>query len=62
MFQKEADKRRESASKLIRDAMSEYKDRHLSRQRSIFDHEPVSVGSVLKDLGPEDDLLEEMSD
>lgn len=31
-----------------------------SKKQSLLDLEPVSVGKVLRPLGPDDDLLEEM--
>ena len=49
-----------SASELIRDAMSEYVEHHFPTGASIFDHAPADVGQVLRPLGADDDLLEEM--
>ncbi|MFP4426620.1 MAG: CopG family transcriptional regulator [Spirochaetaceae bacterium] len=59
-FKQEAEKRAVSASSLIREAMEEYRERRIGSSRSIFDHEPASVGKVIRELGPDDDLLGEM--
>lgn len=32
----------------------------IGSSRSIFDHPPASVGKVIAELGPDDDLMEEM--
>ena len=40
--------------------MFEYAERHFSTGSSVFDHEPASVGKVLRPLEPDDDLMEEM--
>lgn len=49
-----------SASELIRTAMSEYAGTHIPEHTSIFDSQPLSVGRILHDLNPEEDLLGEM--
>lgn len=59
-FKDEAEKRAMSAAALIREAMEEYRERKIGSSRSIFDHEPGSVGKVLREPGADDDLLEEM--
>lgn len=59
-FQDRAKEREASASELIREAMSEYADRHFSTGASVFDHEPVDAGAVTRPLEHDDDLLEEM--
>lgn len=59
-FRKESERRQVSTSKLIRDAMAEYEAQKIREPRSIFDHEPASVGRVLRELTTEDDLLGEM--
>ena len=59
-FQEHAARSNHSASELIRNAMDDYYRSHLSQGGSIFDHEPISVGRVLSELGPDDDLLGEM--
>ena len=59
-FKDEAEKRAVSAAALIREAMAEYRERHIGSSRSIFDHPPASAGTVIAELGPDDDLMEEM--
>ena len=48
------------ASELIREAMADYAERNIPNPESIFDGEPYHVGSILRDLSGEDDLLDEM--
>lgn len=60
-FEEEARKRGVSVAALIGYAMQEYKELHLSNSPSLFDHPPASVGTVISELGPEDDLMDEMS-
>ena len=59
-FQEQAARSNRSASELIRRAMDEYYRAHLAHGESIFDHGPIEVGEVLSELGPDDDLLDEM--
>lgn len=40
--------------------MAEYAERHFGTGRSVFDHAPARVGTVLQPLEREDDLMEEM--
>ena len=48
------------ASELIREAMARYAEYSMPDRPSIFDHEPHRAGAVLRDLSPDDDLLDEM--
>lgn len=59
-FQRRAKDREASASELIREAMSEYAERHFGVGSSVLDHAPASVGKVIRPLERDDDLLEEM--
>ena len=59
-FQGRAKEREQSASELIREAMAEYAERHFGTGRSVFNHAPARVGTVLQPLEREDDLMEEM--
>lgn len=59
-FKEYAARHDRTASELIRNAMDEYRKTYLAKDRSIFDDPPASVGAVLKDLSPDDDILEEM--
>jgi len=47
-------------SELIRQAMEHYRNEKLQPRRSMKDFRPRSTGKVLKPLGSQDDLLEEM--
>jgi hypothetical protein len=49
-----------SAAQLIREAMDDYYRRHLQPGHSVLDIEPLDLGETLRDLSPDDDLLEEM--
>jgi hypothetical protein len=59
-FQRFAEERDRTTSELIREAMEEYRERRIRPRPSLRDIRPASVGSVLRPLGPEDDLLDEM--
>ena len=60
-FQAYAERTDRTTSELIREAMEMFREqRILSRRGSVLDIDPVSAGEVLRPLGPEDDLLEEM--
>jgi predicted CopG family antitoxin len=60
-FQKQAKCMDRTASELIREAMELYRDQRIvQRAASVLEIPTVSVGNVLKPLGPEDDLLAEM--
>lgn len=61
-FQRLARARDRTASELIREAMEDFRERRIARSTTLADLNPVSVGRVLKPLGPDDDLLEEMLD
>ena len=51
-----------TASKLIREAMAEFRERRIARSTTLADLNPVSAGRVLKPLRIDDDLLGEMLD
>lgn len=51
-----------TASELIRQAMEEYRKKHLKSSRSLLEFQPISVGRVIKPLTKDDDLLGEMLD
>ncbi len=49
-------------SELIREAMEAYRREHLMPRRDLTTWLPVSVGSVLQTLQPDEDLLDEMTE
>lgn len=49
-------------SELIREAMEAYRRERLMPRQDLTAWSPVSLGAVLRPLGPEDDLLDEMVD
>lgn len=59
-FQRFARARDRTASELIREAMEDYRERRIIRSTTLADLSPVSVGRVLRPLGRDDDLLQEM--
>ena len=59
-FQEVASRSSRSASELIREAMSEYAERTLPNDVSIFDNAPASVGTIYALPSADDDLLDEM--
>lgn len=59
-FQEVASRSSRSASELIREAMSEYAERTLPNDVSIFDRSPASVGTIYALPSADDDLLDEM--
>lgn len=59
-FQRFARERDRTASELIREAMEDYRERRIVRSTTLADLSPVSVGRVLRPLGRDDDLLQEM--
>jgi len=61
-FQEYAKVHDRSASELIREAMALYRDQRMRRRGSLRQHQPLSLGEVMRPLTPEDDLLEEMLD
>ena len=46
----------------IRGAMEQYRVTRLRSKGSLADLQPLALGQVLRPLGPDDDLLEEMLD
>ncbi|MEM9281587.1 MAG: ribbon-helix-helix protein, CopG family [Verrucomicrobiota bacterium] len=61
-FQSHAAKVDRKTSELIREAMEEYREQHMSRRTSLLDRRPVSVGGAIDPLTDEDDILGEMLD
>jgi predicted transcriptional regulator len=59
-FQRFAQERDRTTSELIREAMEEYLERRIRSRPSLNDVRPASAGGVLRPLGVEDDLLDEM--
>ncbi len=51
-----------TASELIREAMELYRTTRMEPRPGLLDVEPVSLGRMLRPLGRDDDLLEEMLD
>ena len=49
-------------SELIREAMEEYRQQHMSRRTSLRDRRPTSVGGSIEPITREDDILGEMLD
>jgi len=47
-------------SELIREAMEEYRQQHMSRRTSLRDRRPTSVGGPIEPITGEDDILGEM--
>jgi len=61
-FVEHARRQDRTASELIREAMEAYRNLHIRPRPSLKELRPLSLGSVRKPLGPEDDLLGEMLD
>jgi hypothetical protein len=61
-FQDYARRRDRTTSELIREAMELYRLQKIRSRTTLRDLQPSSVGGVLRDLTPADDLLEEMLD
>ena len=60
-FQDYAKRVDRTAPELVREAIELYRDLKIGRKRrSLLDMPTVSVGEILKPLGPDDDLLGEM--
>jgi len=49
-------------SELIREAMEEYRKRHMNRLTSLRDRRPTSVGGAIEPITGGDDILGEMLD
>ena len=47
-------------AELIREAMEDYRRTRLVPRHDLRHFEPVSAGRLLRPLGPDDDLLDEM--
>jgi len=61
-FQNHAREMDRTAAELIREAMEEFRQRHMVRKASLRDVRPVSVGGPVAALVADDDLLGEMVD
>lgn len=61
-FQSHAQKIDRKTSELIREAMEEYREKHMGGASSLRNRRPVSVGGPIQPITPEDDLLGEMLD
>ncbi len=61
-FQEYAQISDRATSELIREAMASYRDLYIRPKKSLRNLRPLSLGRVLKPLGPGDDLLGEMLD
>jgi hypothetical protein len=61
-FQQFAKQHDRTTSELVREAMEAYRERVMRPRQSIRQAPPLSLGSVLRPLGAEDDLLAEMRD
>ncbi|MGJ3241457.1 MAG: ribbon-helix-helix protein, CopG family [Opitutales bacterium] len=60
---KEAARRQDrTASELIREAMEAYRQQWTTPTQGLEELSALSVGTVRRALGPDDDLLEEMGD
>jgi len=59
-FQERARQMDRSASELIREAMDEYRQRHLARSTSLRDRRPASVGGPVEPIDSSADILDEM--
>lgn len=59
-FQDYASRSDRKTSELIREAMEEFRRRHIERQTSLRNRNPVSVGGPIAPIYPEDDLPGEM--
>lgn len=61
-FQDYASRSDRKTSELIREAMEEYRRRHIERRTSLRNRIPVSVGGPINPFHSKDDLLGEMLD
>jgi hypothetical protein len=61
-FQNHARELDRTTAELIREAMEEFRQRHMVRATSLREVRPVSVGGPVAALGTEDDVLGEMLD
>ena len=60
-FQEYAKRVDRPAAELVREAMELYRDQRIAPNRKgLLDMPVLSVGKILKPLGPDDDLLGEM--
>ncbi len=60
LYQEYARRHDRTASELIREAMAQYRVARMSKERSLLDQVPLSLGAVVRPLDPEDDQLGEM--
>lgn len=61
-FQEYAQRQDRTTSELIREAMAAYCEERIRKGASLRQIQPVSLGTVLRPLSADDDLLEEMLD
>lgn len=61
-FQDYAARSYRKTSELIREAMEEYRQRHIERRTTLRDRRPISVGGPIEPISSDDDLLGEMLD
>jgi len=61
-FREFARKTDRKTSELIREAMEQYRQRHMLRRTSLRDRRPASVGGSIARVTSDDDLLGEMLD
>lgn len=61
-FREFARKTDRKTSELIREAMEQYRQRHMLRRTSLRDRRPASVGGSIAPVTSDDDLLGEMLD
>jgi hypothetical protein len=59
-FQEYAKRLDRKTSELIREAMEDYRERRMRPKVSVKSLSPLSLGKVLRPIGPRDDLLGEM--
>ena len=61
-FRRGARVQRRPVADLVREALEAYRQERLASPRDLTAWSPVSVGRVLGPLGPDDDLMVEMSE
>ena len=61
-FQAQARAQGRSMPEVIRQALEEYRQKHVGSGSSVLEIQPVSVGKVIRPLSRRDDLLREMLD
>jgi len=61
-FQRFAKRADRTTAELIREAMEEYRRKHVQRTTTLRDLRPFSAGGPIKAVAPDEDLLGEMLD